>query len=136
MVGALIYLGGVKLKVHIKMSISSIRKTCKGVGWTATIVFGLSLYSVLFESMSYGTVRLRSEATPVLLKFVYSSVTLCISSYEYKSADLTLLSPNLKQKEIRLLVDVSTPNLLSNINIANAFSLFNKIIGMFMLKCD
>ena len=53
--GALIYLGGVKLKVHIKMSISSIRKTCKGVGWTATIVFGLSLYSVLFESMSYGT---------------------------------------------------------------------------------
>ena len=56
MVGALIYLRGVKLKVHIKMSISSIRKTCKGVGWTATIVFGLSLYSVLcVESMSYGT---------------------------------------------------------------------------------
>ena len=54
----------------------------------------------------------------MLLKFVYSSVTLCYSSYEYKSADLTLLSPNLKQKEIRLLVDVSTPNLLSNINIA------------------
>ena len=72
----------------------------------------------------------------MLLKFVYSSVTRCYSSYEYKSADLTLLSPNLKQKEIRLLVDVSTPNLLSNINIANAFSLFNKIIGMFMLKCD
>ena len=54
MVGALIYLGGVKLTVHIKMSISSIWKTCKGVGWIATIVFGLSLYSVLFESMSYG----------------------------------------------------------------------------------
>ena len=66
----------------------------------------------------------------MLLKFVYSSVTLCYSSYQYKSADLTLLSPNLKQKEIRLLVDVSTPNLLSNINIANAFSLFNKITGM------
>ena len=78
----------------------------------------------------------KSEATPVLLKFVYSSVTLCYSSYEYKSADLTLLSPNLKQKEIRLLVDVFTANLLSNLNIANAFSLFNKIIGMFMLKCD
>ena len=72
----------------------------------------------------------------MLLKFVYSSVTLCYSSYEYKSADLTLLSRNLKQKEIRSLVDVSTPNLLSNINIANAFSLFNKITGMFVLKCD